>query len=541
MDFSYLMGLASQNNEEAKNQDPKRCLSTKFSKPKKLERSMVKSDAIKKFLAKRESEDQRKVREAAEKKEKLLNLRAQEKGTKRRVNAMVKRNKAANKSVLEDAKDQYNTAATVDGCYQPDTDDYGYVSKEAEQMYSRLLQRYDQLPGDEYRRDQAKHKTVTTDLSATKARVKESLDTQDIEQREAESRRRKRKKDGNVGEAAVDSPSAPDRVPSSTTTTSDPSCSQRKEGRQKGPQPPRQQAPPPGLDFCSILRLAAEKQNQPPVALNPQPDRRKNPDSERPMTASQRQEAELERVRRLRKLGKLPPARSAPPAAEPTKSSSAGGSEKSTTKTPSKKSGEQSDRACVKKPDSSARVPKSRPEDKPATPKLKTKAEVDPKTSVSTSRADVRSAGGVGGMVKRPAEKLTPSASTAKSTKPSPNLPIKPRYAPPTKSRPVPPAKKARVIDSDSEEYDSEMDDFIDDGPLPGEQDYSSAIKEIFGYDKSKFRDEDDNCSDMEADFGTVMKEERRSAKIAQLEDEEEFRKEIAHKKRKMALKSKFW
>jgi len=39
-----------------------------------------------------------------------------------------------------------------------------------------------------------------------------------------------------------------------------------------------------------------------------------------------------------------------------------------------------------------------------------------------------------------------------------------------------------RIIDDD--DYDSEMDDFIDDGDC--EDDYSSHIKEIFGYDKSK-------------------------------------------------------
>ena len=44
-------------------------------------------------------------------------------------------------------------------------------------------------------------------------------------------------------------------------------------------------------------------------------------------------------------------------------------------------------------------------------------------------------------------------------------------------------AKKYRqVLESDSEEYDSEMDDFIDDEDE--ENDYSSAIRDIFGYDK---------------------------------------------------------
>lgn len=44
---------------------------------------------------------------------------------------------------------------------------------------------------------------------------------------------------------------------------------------------------------------------------------------------------------------------------------------------------------------------------------------------------------------------------------------------------------KRRVIESDSDEYDSELDDFIDDGP-EDEADYSKVISEIFRYDKSK-------------------------------------------------------
>ena len=41
------------------------------------------------------------------------------------------------------------------------------------------------------------------------------------------------------------------------------------------------------------------------------------------------------------------------------------------------------------------------------------------------------------------------------------------------------------MIESDSEEeYDSDMGDFIDDGDE--ENDYSAAIRDIFGYDKKK-------------------------------------------------------
>jgi len=97
--------------------------------------------------------------------------------------------------------------------------------------------------------------------------------------------------------------------------------------------------------------------------------------------------------------------------------------------------------------------------------------------------------------------------------------------------------KPGRIESSDSE-YDSEMDDFIDDGG-EDENDYSSAIKSIFGYDKSKYRDEDEDVSDMEANFGTMMSEEARSTRLAMQEDDMEFRKEMDHKKRKMAMKKK--
>lgn len=67
-------------------------------------------------------------------------------------------------------------------------------------------------------------------------------------------------------------------------------------------------------------------------------------------------------------------------------------------------------------------------------------------------------------------------------------------------------------MDDDSE-YDSEMDDFIDDGP-EGEEDYSKYITEIFGYDKSKYRNIDDDIDNMESSFAQQMKEEVISTKI---------------------------
>lgn len=92
--------------------------------------------------------------------------------------------------------------------------------------------------------------------------------------------------------------------------------------------------------------------------------------------------------------------------------------------------------------------------------------------------------------------------------------------------------KRPRVIaDDDDSEYDSEMDDFIDDDD--GEQDYSQHIKEIFGYDKSRYRHLDEDVDNMESSFAQQMKEEFISKKIGLMEDLEDMRQEAAEKKAK--------
>ena len=70
----------------------------------------------------------------------------------------------------------------------------------------------------------------------------------------------------------------------------------------------------------------------------------------------------------------------------------------------------------------------------------------------------------------------------------------------------------------EDEEYDSEMDDFIDDdevddGHAKNEwKNYSKDIQKIFKYNPDKYKHIDDaDLSDMETDFNTLMKEEKRS------------------------------
>lgn len=72
-------------------------------------------------------------------------------------------------------------------------------------------------------------------------------------------------------------------------------------------------------------------------------------------------------------------------------------------------------------------------------------------------------------------------------------------------------------MDDDDEEYDSEMDDFIDDGPEDCSNDYSKYISEIFGYDKSRYKHIDEDDDNMESTFAQQMREEVISTKIGML------------------------
>ncbi|PHU28404.1 hypothetical protein BC332_00497 [Capsicum chinense] len=51
-----------------------------------------------------------------------------------------------------------------------------------------------------------------------------------------------------------------------------------------------------------------------------------------------------------------------------------------------------------------------------------------------------------------------------------------------------------------------------------------SMIRKMFGYNPNKYQDDDDT-SDMEANFNDILREEKQSAKIAMKEDQEELRK----------------
>ncbi|KAG1661555.1 Protein SPT2 [Nymphon striatum] len=119
---------------------------------------------------------------------------------------------------------------------------------------------------------------------------------------------------------------------------------------------------------------------------------------------------------------------------------------------------------------------------------------------------------------------LVPSNSTSKTinkvssfeTNGNMKKPLPPRPPSPgsrfrqTQRRPM--AIKRRRIESEDED-DSDMSDFIDNEPMDEEIDYTSHIKEIFKYDKTKYADIDKEDI-REASFAEQMKEECRSSDL---------------------------
>lgn len=101
--------------------------------------------------------------------------------------------------------------------------------------------------------------------------------------------------------------------------------------------------------------------------------------------------------------------------------------------------------------------------------------------------------------------------------------------------------KRPRVYeeDDDDDEYDSEMDDFIEDEGEPQEE-ISKHIREIFGYDRKKYKDESDYALRyMESSWKEQQKEEAKSLRLGMQEDLEEMRREEEEMKRRKAKKMK--
>ncbi|XP_062538715.1 protein SPT2 homolog isoform X2 [Armigeres subalbatus] len=562
---------------------------------------------------------------------------------KKKIEKMLKVIKSANKSVLDDAIDQNDTALTLQGPEQPDEDDYGYTSNVASQLYQQLMDKYKNTPEEKKFKDGSKRVMSKEDMERAKARVKDALNR--VEEEENAPRTRKRK-DGGEGttrdeEGASGSSSkklvGPDRYDPEEERRKEVEAKAKEEAAKKKARRPAGPAPP---DFATLLKLAEQKQLEPVKVEAPVVEKKKEP--ERLMTKKEKKEYEerqayleqkkirdrirndarlSEKERQIKlaqydaiKAGKVPPTAGAnksgasstnvmAPNGRIPKLNSSGSDRPASSTTSLKPSSTTVSSKPSTSSSSSSKPSSSRPDDrraslqKPSLDSVAAKSKLEAALTASkrspTSQSSFKDSSNIrkptpssqqNGSAKissasKPPQSSKPATSSTNNgqkTRPFPPADVpqktrqfpppdvqKPRQFPPadvqktrqfpppdvTRKRPLDargkpssssssaPFKKRRPVIEDSDsEYDSEMDDFIDDGDE--EMDYSSQIKAIFGYDKSRYRDEDYDDRQMESSFAQQMREEFISKKIGLMEDLEDMRMEEEEKRQK-ALKKK--
>ncbi|XP_072448255.1 protein SPT2 homolog [Chiloscyllium punctatum] len=173
-------------------------------------------------------------------------------------------------------------------------------------------------------------------------------------------------------------------------------------------------------------------------------------------------------------------------------------------------------------------------------------------SSVSVSgRHPSTDAGRPGNRVEVPKPKCTVVSETISSK----NFPSRPNSGQMNNVRPAPPGYRSLAHPSaptrppmaisyrrrleDDDEYDSEMDDFIDDSGV-SQDEISRHIKAIFGYDRTRYKDESDYALRyMESSWKEQQKEEAKSLQLGMMEDAEELQKEEEELRRKMKAKKR--
>ncbi|XP_018347796.1 PREDICTED: protein SPT2 homolog isoform X2 [Trachymyrmex septentrionalis] len=560
MDFGTLISVAQKN--EVKKQTV-RCYQTKFTPLKKQSKqSKTLSDNIKKFLARKEEEERQKALEEKRKKENLLALRDQK--TQNRINKHLKVCKAANKSVIEDAIDSENTAITIAGPSQPDEDDYGYESQAASALYNQFMNKYNSFP-PEKPLFSASERTVK-DIASTKDRVKQALKQQELE--ESSGHRKKRKSNiSNIKETEIE-----EKIEKNNKEINN-KVKEVKENKDEKLKVEKKSSLPP-ISFAELLKLAEVKQHE-PVVVEVKP----KVENERPMTKRQKMEHIQEKERKEHREKKD---------LEANKKTSISNKLDKTQMNRIPKTNEKSvisNSTLNKTSKCATTIPKQ------ITDKFDGKHNIEKSNSNKSSfqnelleerkklEAERRQLEEMRRAIEEEKKKLIHSKNKIENVKSEPcdklnmtksksinkqiSKDIKSRQFPPsdlklqsalanTKPKQFPPSdvrstKSNTVIKKvsnkrricDDEEDDSDLIDFIDDGPEDNE-DYSKHISEIFGYDKSKYRNiDDDDDTAMESNFAQQLKEEYISSKIGYMEDLEDMRLEALEKKRKSISKNR--
>ncbi|KAF2355329.1 Chromatin SPT2 [Trinorchestia longiramus] len=597
---------------------------------KKEVRSLPSKDAVEAVLKRKKKAEQEKADAFKKDREKLLELRSHDRKAYKRVKAMITRTKGFSKSVVDDAKD----LTTGRGEQQCDEDDYGYESTMSQQIFDKLTTQYSEMPEDE----RLKFKKVKVDnINDVKSRVLNSLKKQ--EEEEQGPRKRKRKHGGGEQDGFINDGDPYDKASGSSSKESsdkrekskhehklpvnlnltnyqtkdnenfkydyDKKKREEKERKEKEYEKEERRkkrmklaSQPPTLGFAELMKLAANKTKETDVKkgedlakeqIKERETLLKKKLNDRPLTAQEKAQQEEERLRKLRRQGKLPnlPVEKLKELKEQQLNKKEGKPVATKEESKNHKESNGTDAAAPQKKeqglDKNSKKVEPKPETKirdrskyfavPGPPKpsvpsssssssFSSKSSSVPNTKLPNGKTpksvdskafkspDIKSKSlDSSSKYKSPDSKARLEKGTSSGSKipdrskafgsSRPPVPSKGRQFPPADLKPLKKPSGGRFgrVDSEDEdsEYDSEMDDFIDDGE--DELDYSSEIKKMFGYDKSRFKDEPEDVDDMEVGFGQVEQEEMRSAKLGLLEDLEDMKQEEEEKKRKLMKK----
>ncbi|CRK90550.1 CLUMA_CG004254, isoform A [Clunio marinus] len=543
--------------------------STKFEPPKKVTKEKRLSAGIQKFLEQKKREEEQKAEEARRKKLELVARRDPKE--QRKIDKTLKVIKSSKKFYSGDKTLDENTAITLEN-QQPDEDDYGYTSTVSDQFHKKLMEKYSQQPETKkFSSGSIKNKPLSKDeIQNTKDRVKNAFSSKDEEihiKQGPQHRTSKLKSD-----------------------TSSYSSSLEKKIPEKPKFKPK---PAPIVDFQQLLKLAEQKQHEEITIEVPQ---KKEP--ERLLTHKEKLELEETAARKARsKQNKMVKQGAIPRINESTRQDKNNNENLLNKKAVQTKAitNPMYNQKEKQKPSpivSKAAIPNNKPSSisssssnsklkdalqKPyngSSPSQKDLNVSKNRTALPASVAKTKEAVRKNSpLASKPSSSQVKQIEKAQAIPSSSKMTDKPRDFPPKdlmRSREFPPrdlvrgrefpprdlmrgrdfppremkrpkqlqiSNKRRIEDEDSE-YDSELDDFIDDSDV--NIDYSAEIKNIFGYDKSRYRDEDFDDSQMESDYRTVMREEYISKKAGILEDLEDMKMEAEEKKRKdMKMKKK--
>lgn len=142
------------------------------------------SNGIQKFLEDKKREEEESAERARRKKEELVARRDPK--VQRKIDKSLKVIKSSKKFYSGDASLDENAALMMQN-EQPDEDDYGYTSNISDQFHKKLMEKYQQLPADKkFSTGTGKNKAMSKEeIQTTKNRVKNALASKEDDQHQS--------------------------------------------------------------------------------------------------------------------------------------------------------------------------------------------------------------------------------------------------------------------------------------------------------------------------------------------------------------------